>query len=53
NECLNNPCAHGGSCTNAAGDYSCACIQGWTGKNCDQDADECALKPCAYGGSCV
>ncbi|KAI8484821.1 hypothetical protein Bbelb_374180 [Branchiostoma belcheri] len=35
NECTTNPCQHG-RCENYAGEYSCTCFTGWTGKNCQQ-----------------
>ncbi|XP_031554592.1 neurogenic locus protein delta-like [Actinia tenebrosa] len=34
------------TCTNAIGNYSCACAVGWQGENCDQDIDECFLNQC-------
>lgn len=36
NECLTSPCQNGGTCLNMAGSYSCACAQGWKGKNCTE-----------------
>ena len=33
-ECSPNPCENGGSCIDAIGDYSCTCISGYTGTNC-------------------
>jgi hypothetical protein len=42
NECLNNPCQHGGICTNSPGSYSCNCANtGYSGTNCATDIDEC------------
>lgn len=43
NECLSSPCRNGGVCQNLMGDYACKCAAEWTGKDCDQDADECKL----------
>lgn len=36
NECLTTPCRNGGTCLNMAGSYSCACSQGWKGRNCSE-----------------
>lgn len=34
-ECLMaNPCQHGGTCNNLAGDFNCQCSIGWTGHDC-------------------
>lgn len=33
--CDSNPCLNGATCTNRLGDYACACLKGWTGKNCE------------------
>ncbi len=33
--------------------YSCQCIAGYTGRNCEIDFDECASSPCSNGGVCV
>ncbi|XP_053395504.1 uncharacterized protein LOC123523715 isoform X3 [Mercenaria mercenaria] len=39
--CSPEPCQNGGTCTDAIGDYSCACIDGYTDKTCSTDIDEC------------
>ena len=36
NECDNNPCQNGATCTNTIGGYQCSCTQGFEGKLCDQ-----------------
>lgn len=53
NECLNNPCLHGGTCRNLQGNYECICPQQWTGKNCEADLDECLQITCYNGGTCT
>ena len=37
NECDSgrNPCVNGGTCSNTVGNYSCACPNGYRGRNCD------------------
>ena len=34
-ECLSSPCFNGGTCSNTNGSYICACIEDWTGKDCE------------------
>ena len=57
NECVTmSPCQNRATCSNVYGDYICACVSGWTGKNCDVNIDDCALAaggtPCFNGGTC-
>ena len=33
-ECLSSPCENGGSCANLMARYTCSCIAGWSGTNC-------------------
>ena len=35
-ECTDNPCKNGGTCTNEPWLYSCACAYGYKGKNCEE-----------------
>ena len=34
-ECENDPCANGGECENRHNAYSCSCLAGYTGTNCE------------------
>ena len=36
NECLAKPCRNGGTCKNTVGSYTCACVAGWKGHDCEQ-----------------
>ena len=49
NECSPDPCINGGACTDLVNDYSCACINGFSGKDCD----ECAAGSGFNGSACV
>ena len=40
NDCSPNPCAHG-TCTDLVDNYSCECLNGWKGNDCDIDINEC------------
>ena len=33
-DCIESPCANGGTCTDLVDDYSCSCVAGFDGKNC-------------------
>lgn len=35
-ECSTWPCENDGACLNSDGSYSCTCVEGWTGINCDK-----------------
>ena len=35
NECSSTPCQNGGTCTDAVNSYTCACVPGYTGTNCE------------------
>lgn len=48
------PCKHDATCTNTGLDsYSCNCLPGYTGTNCEINIDECEPDPCENGGSCT
>ena len=42
-----------GVCQDGVNEYSCACVAGYTGSNCETDIDECASNPCQHGGTCA
>ena len=35
NECLWNPCSNNGNCTDLVNQYTCSCVAGYTGINCE------------------
>ncbi|CAG10655.1 unnamed protein product, partial [Tetraodon nigroviridis] len=48
------PCANGATCMNTGqGSYTCACLPGFTGVNCDLEIRECDSQPCRNGGHCL
>ncbi|XP_015999698.2 sushi, nidogen and EGF-like domain-containing protein 1 isoform X2 [Rousettus aegyptiacus] len=51
-ECLSQPCLHGGSCQDRVAGYLCACSPGREGARCELETDECQAQPCRNGGSC-
>ncbi|XP_063231226.1 protein jagged-1b [Bacillus rossius redtenbacheri] len=53
NPCATAPCAHGGTCAEALGQFHCTCTSGWTGATCRDNVDECASAPCQNSGTCV
>ncbi|CAH1272550.1 NOTCH2 [Branchiostoma lanceolatum] len=51
-ECLSSPCRNNATCTNLENSYSCACVPGFTGTDCDEEINECKSDPCLNGGYC-
>ena len=35
NECSSSPCQNGGTCTDAVNSYTCACVAGYNGDDCE------------------
>lgn len=51
--CLSNPCVHGVCLDDLNTTYSCYCIDGYTGVQCQTNWDECWSSPCKNGGVCI
>ncbi|CAH2104876.1 unnamed protein product [Euphydryas editha] len=51
--CLANPCLHGICIDDINSTYSCYCIDGYTGVQCQTNWDECWSSPCQNGGTCI
>ena len=46
------PARNGASCNNQGGHYTCDCLPGFQGAQCQFDVDDCANGPCHNGGTC-
>ncbi|CRL07542.1 CLUMA_CG020507, isoform A [Clunio marinus] len=51
--CSSNPCIFGVCIDDLNSSYSCYCIDGYTGKQCQTNWDECWSSPCVNGGTCI
>ncbi|XP_078578459.1 uncharacterized protein LOC144863280 [Branchiostoma floridae x Branchiostoma japonicum] len=52
--CSRNPCKNGGTCTNRASGFQCACPAGYEGDTCQTEIDyNCSPNPCKNGGTCT
>jgi len=54
NFCANyRPCRNGATCSNSGrGSYTCHCLPGFTGTNCETITNDCTHVPCQNGGTC-
>ncbi|XP_076162943.1 eyes shut [Ptiloglossa arizonensis] len=50
--CSGDPCMYGICLEDANSTYSCYCIDGYTGINCEINWDDCWSDPCLNGGTC-
>ncbi|XP_014295739.1 protein eyes shut [Microplitis demolitor] len=50
--CTSDPCMYGICLDNDNNSYSCYCIDGYTGINCEINWDDCWSNPCYNGGTC-
>lgn len=46
------PCVNAAACNNTAGGYACACLAGWTGRDCELNVDDC-IGQCLNGATCI
>jgi hypothetical protein len=55
NECATSPCLNGGTCEDLVGRYSCLCVDGWEGEQCQLNPDDCfsVTEPCKNGARCM
>ncbi|KAK2581204.1 hypothetical protein KPH14_008003 [Odynerus spinipes] len=51
--CSSDPCMYGICLDNDNSSYSCYCIDGYTGINCEINWDDCWSDPCLNGGTCT
>uniref|UniRef100_H2ZD30 EGF-like domain-containing protein n=1 Tax=Ciona savignyi TaxID=51511 RepID=H2ZD30_CIOSA len=47
--CDSKPCLNNGVCTNVLSSYTCSCMPGFNGNNCQTNIDDCAANPCVNG----
>lgn len=54
-DCVSQPCQHGGSCIDGVNSYKCQCPPLYEGTKCEllNNVDDCASVPCQHGATCV
>ncbi|KAI8483784.1 hypothetical protein Bbelb_384420 [Branchiostoma belcheri] len=52
-ECASSPCQNGESCIDGINSYSCSCLNGFQGVNCETAPDWCSQNQCPFGWTCV
>ena len=55
-ECVENPCLYGGTCTDSVDDFTCACPKDFSGKTCKTRPSKgslCSPVTCSGKGNCV
>jgi len=48
-DCLSAPCQNGATCIDGNRFYTCVCLPGFIGDECDINVNECASSPCING----
>ncbi|XP_076334648.1 uncharacterized protein LOC143238372 isoform X2 [Tachypleus tridentatus] len=52
NPCDENPCLHGGTCTNEKNKFTCVCTEKYIGRKCEAP-HPCNPNPCENNGNCI
>ncbi|XP_069162090.1 protocadherin-like wing polarity protein stan isoform X3 [Procambarus clarkii] len=55
NLCYSSPCGNHGTCMRREGGYTCVCLPGYTGKNCEVNmlSGACVDGVCVHGSKCT
>ncbi|CAL4108899.1 unnamed protein product [Meganyctiphanes norvegica] len=55
NLCYSSPCGNHGTCMRREGGYTCVCLPGYTGKNCEVNllSGSCVSGVCKHGSQCT
>jgi hypothetical protein len=51
--CASLPCQNGATCNNGINYYSCNCLPGFFGINCQEITKPCISVPCQNNGTCI
>lgn len=51
-DCQQQPCFNGGTCTDMGSTYQCRCPVGFRGQQCESSATSCDESPCLNDGTC-
>ncbi|CAH1277168.1 NOTCH2 [Branchiostoma lanceolatum] len=51
--CEPDTCNQGGICIDGPSSYTCYCLPGYVGDNCETETNECEPNPCQNGGVCT
>ncbi len=50
---MDEPCQNGGTCIDGVNSYTCECLSGFEGDDCEINIDDCHAEACQNGGNCV
>lgn len=48
-----DPCSNGGFCKDGIDTFTCTCLPGFRGPECEEDINECESNPCKNGANCT
>ncbi|KAM7094280.1 protein crumbs homolog 2 isoform 3-T3 [Molossus nigricans] len=52
-ECLSQPCLHGGTCDDIVAGYTCRCPEAWGGRDCSVQLTGCQGHTCPLAAACI